>query len=133
MDETERQLALGRNFRMSLQRAGLTAAELADRLDVRPQTVGNWKKRGVSASAAVAVAELLGVDAAKIADLRAQAHIAEPVIMGYMTSEPAPERPERPRRSKEALLRRLLDADLSPSDIDTLYRLIDSFDQTRGG
>lgn len=60
------QRTAGKNFRDALARAGVTSADIMELTGASPQTVTNWKARGVSAQAAPVVAEALGVSVSEI-------------------------------------------------------------------
>ena len=81
MDDKQQKLeALGRNFRRALENANMRAADLVRELRVTHQTVGNWKKRGVSAKYANAVSMLLNVQPTQIALMT-----AEPAWASFVT------------------------------------------------
>lgn len=60
----------GKNFAAALEKKGITPSELADKIGVGRQRITHWKKRGVSARYAQAVAAKIGADPAKISNLK---------------------------------------------------------------
>ena len=59
----------GKKFAIALEKSGMKQIGLATQLQVKPQRIVHWKKRGVAASHAALVAEILGVKAADISNL----------------------------------------------------------------
>lgn len=60
----------GEKFDKLLAEAKIKKKDLAEELGVRPQSIQHWKKRGVSARYASAVAHRLGVDPAEISAVK---------------------------------------------------------------
>lgn len=111
----------GRNFYYALRRAGMKQAELADKLGVRPQTVYNWRHRGVSAQYAAAVAGVLDVDQQDIAELQG----SPPSVEAAPGDSPRPEIPtSRLPVTREALLAAIVEAQLTSEELATIYNLV---------
>jgi len=132
----------GRNYQRALELSKMRPADLAEQLGLKSQSIANWRHRGVSTKYAQAVAELLGAKAEKISvlpDLEAvlskraneiREKQTAPVYMEYVMAgegdDGLPDPPRRPpRRTKEQLLRLLLDTHLTADDVDMLYALVE--------
>lgn len=144
MDDKQQKLeALGRNFQRALDGAGMRAADLVRELRVTHQTVGNWKKRGVSAKYAPAVASRLGVKPSQIAlltesgDWAAQlwpavavhAEAEQAVVDGGTYSQTVEQEVVAPTGGNLSRKRYLIDlisrADLSKDDLRMLEDLVE--------
>lgn len=131
----------GRNYQRALELSKMRPADLAEQLGLKSQSIANWRHRGVSTKYAQAVADLLGAKAEKISvmpDLEAMlskraSTVHEKQTAPYMEyvmagagDDGLPDPPRKPpRRTKEQLLRLLLDTPLTADDVDMLYALIE--------
>jgi len=61
----------GKAFESLCKSNGIKWAELAKRVQVAPQTMTNWRNRGVSKSHAIAVAKILNCPPSTISDIYA--------------------------------------------------------------
>lgn len=136
----------GYNFRRAVSRKGCRPLDLINLTGASPQSVSNWRKRGVSVQYAETVAAYLGVKP----ELISQGMGTEPVLASVgpvriKAREPAPEQqPDRdtgnveepllpysdPRMTaKQFRLARFMEvlerADLSPRDLDLIEQLIE--------
>lgn len=127
--------AAGRNLVRAMTAAGVKPGELARKMEVTPQTVTNWRTRGVASTHGVAVAELLRVDPKKISRVEGSGRLVAEHAAVYGHATVTPRQPKEVReaggRPLEGVLGALVQAGLSDEDLALIRALVERLGRTR--